>query len=802
MFRSPSLLGTVFLAFAGIPSSFGESPQSIRSFLTTSCGDCHADGADEGGFELESLSDELAVPNTFAKWEQVYDRVSRGEMPPKDAAQPRPESKASFLASLSKSLNDAHAEVKATTLRRLNRREYQNTVNDLFGTQLDLESMLPEDARSHEFDNVGEALGLSMVHMERYMEAASAVLDAAIANSIEAPDVQTITAFYKDGREGEQWIGKRWKLLDDGAVVRFSGGGYPSGMLRGSQVRQSGRYKVRILAYAHQSEKPLAFSVEGTGFVRGSEKPIYGFFEAPPAQPITIEFETWIESKYMLAIEPYGISDPERYKRKSIEEYEGPGLAIGKVTLEGPLVNRFPSRGHSLIFDGMRRTEVPPKNPRDRLRRGYQPKFEIEASRAQIEAAIHRVAGAAFRRDVGTQECAPFVRLYDRAVSEGDSTEQALRTAVTGILCSPSFLFLEEPKGRLNGHALASRLAYAFTRTAPDKTLRQAAAHGKLTDSEQLRQQADRLMADDRFERFVIDFSDSWLDLREMDFTAPDAALFPEFDSFLRHSMPLETRAFLREMIESNQPIVNLVDSDFAMLNSRLAAHYDLPSVEGVQLRKVHLPKDSARGGLLTQASILKVTANGTNTSPVTRGAWVMERILGQPPSPPPPGIPGVEPDIRGATTLRELLDKHRSAENCRACHAKIDPPGFAMECYNPIGGFRERYRSLGAGEKVATKILGRNVRYRLGPEVDASGALPDGRVFENMREFRQHLARKPDVIAKTFLTKFLTFATGRELGFSDRPELNQIIRWAEKDDYRTKDLIHFAIQSQIFRNK
>ena len=266
--------------------------------------------------------------------------------------------------------------------------------------------------------------------------------------------------------------------------------------------------------------------------------------------------------------------------------------------------------------------------------------------------------------------------------------------------------------------------------------------------------------------------------------------------------MPQETIAFLGEMIESNLPIRDLVASDFAMLNNRLAQHYGLPKVDGVELRKVKLPVDSVRGGLLSQASILKVTANGTNTSPVTRGAWVMERILGKPPQPPPPGVPGVEPDIRGATTLREILEKHRDLESCRACHAKIDPPGFALECFNPIGGLRTRYRSLGSGDPVDRMVDGRRVRYRLGQPVDASGAFSDGRTFADFQEFRQHLAENPRMLAKTFLTKLLTFATGREMGFSDRPEINRILTVAAQDDYRVRDLIHLAVASQIFRNK
>lgn len=309
-------------------------------------------------------------------------------------------------------------------------------------------------------------------------------------------------------------------------------------------------------------------------------------------------------------------------------------------------------------------------------------------------------------------------------------------------------------------------------------------------------------MADPKFDRFLTDFSDAWLNLREIDFTVPDSQLFPEYDAFLHDSIRKETESFLKELIVSNLSVSNVVKSDFAMLNSRLADHYGLASVNGVEIRKVSLPADSVRGGFLSQASVLKVTANGTNTSPVVRGVWVMERIFGETPPPPPPGIPGVEPDIRGTSTLRELLDKHRDSPNCQSCHQKIDPPGFALEQFDPIGGFRDRFRSMGVGEKLDATIRGRDVRYRLGPAVDASGKLHTGQPFADFRELRDLLARDQKRLAKALVTKLLTFATGREMGFSDRVEIARIVQQSAQRQYRVQDLIHQVIASRIFQEK
>ncbi len=805
---APNLvLVAVYSVFGGGLASADSVPPAVQAFVGRHCGDCHAGGASEGGLDFDSLGVNLDDTATFARWERVFDRVERGEMPPKDAEQPTGGDKSKFAAALSERLTTAHARVRGTTLRRLNRREYQNTLNDLFGTELDLENMLPEDGRSQEFDNVGESLSISLVHLQRYVEAAGKVFDEAVAKSTEAPEPNRIVASYAKTREGEQFIGKKWKLLSDGAVVRFSGGGYPSGMLRGSGVRESGRYRVRITGYAYQSDVPVTFSAGGTSFARGSEKPTYGYFSFAPGEPgkeETVEFETRIERNYMIQIEPHGIADAKRYQRDSIDDYDGPGLAIREVTLEGPLVGEFPSRGHRLVFDGLVRREIEPRNPADKRRSWYVPEFEVvtEDEETDVGRALKRVATEAFRRPVAPADLEPFEALYRAERDAGSSIEDSLRTAVVALFCSPRFLYLQEDAGRLDDHALAARLSYFLSRTTPDDELLGLAADGRLAADDVLRRQTERLLGDPRFERFLVDLADNWLDLREMDFTVPDRRLFPEFDDYLRYSMPLETRAFLRELVESNRPVTNLVKSDFAMLNGRLAEHYGLPAVPGATIRRVPLPAGSRRGGLLSQGSILKVTANGTNTSPVTRGAWVMERLLGETPPPPPPGVPGVEPDVRGASTLRELLDKHRDQENCRACHANIDPPGFALESFNPIGGFRERYRSLGGGDRVDRTVLGRKVNYRLGPAVDASGQLPDGRDFDGYEGFRDHLAADPDRLAHTLAEKLLVFGTGREMGFSDRPEIARIVAESAKRGHGVRDLIHLVVQSEIFRSK
>lgn len=778
----------------------------MKGFLEKHCYDCHDADMKEGGLDLDALDRDLDNPATLAEWVLLHDRVRNGEMPPKKKNAPPADELEGFLSELGASLAGAHVKRRGTVLRRLNRVEYANTLNDLFGTRVDIVPMLPEDGRAHEFENVGAALSISMVQLEKYLSAMDMVLDAAIADAVEPPKPLVVKATYAESREGKQHIGKVWGQNEDGAVVFFKRSGYPTGMLRGANTREAGRYRIRVTGYAHRSDQPITFSLGATTFQRGAEKPTFGYFSMPPGQPTTVETEAWIDSNYMIQIEPHGITDRDNELRKlGAKKYPGPGLAILQVELEGPLIDEFPSRGHRLLFDGVKRVEIPPRNPRDRQRRGYQAKFKIESADPVADATrvLSRVAAKAFRRSVDDGVTAPYVRLFLAETEKGADFETALRTAVSAIFCAPDFLYLRERPGRLDDFALAARLAYFLTRTTPDDRLLAAAAAGRLTgDGDALRAETERLLADPRSERFITDFTDAWLDLRSIEFTNPDRKLYPEFDEFLKFSMLEETRAFFRQLLRENLGVENVIESDFAMLNSRLAAHYDVPGVTGPEFRKVSLPDGSPRGGLMAHASVLKVSANGTTTSPVLRGVWVLERLLGVAPPPPPPAVPGVEPDIRGAQTIRQLLDKHRSMVSCQGCHQLIDPPGFALEVFDPIGGYRERFRSIGEGDRVDRFVDGRRVNYRLGPAVDAGGELKDGRAFKDFKDFKKLLLDRPRQVTECVTEKLLTFATGREMGFSDRAEIEHLVGELERNGNGLRTLAHLIVGSTIFRSK
>jgi hypothetical protein len=426
---------------------------------------------------------------------------------------------------------------------------------------------------------------------------------------------------------------------------------------------------------------------------------------------------------------------------------------------------------------------------------------------ADARRLLRNFMTAAYRRPVPDGEVERFATVVDSAMKAGTSFTDAMIAGYSGVLCSPGLLSVEEFPGRLDDYALAARLSFFLWNSAPDDELRALAAKGELHRPEVLRGQTERLLSDSqRSRRFVDAFLDYWLDLRKIVATAPDAGLYPDYylDDLLAESAEQETQLFFAELLRANLPASNIVWSDFAMLNERLADHYGIPGVKGVALHRITLPPGCKRGGLLTQASVLKVTANGTTTSPVQRGAWVMERILGKPPSPPPPSVPAVEPDIRGATTIRAQLDKHRTLATCAACHAKIDPAGFALESFDVMGGFRDHYRANGGGGPVVPGFghNGQKFAFHLGQPVDPSGELPDGRHFTDIDSLKKLLLADPRQLARNLVSQLVVYSTGAAVRFGDRPEVEKILDRTAPGGYRVRDLITQLVQSDLFQSK
>jgi len=752
----------------------------IRPFLEKHCIECHGEDSAKAGLRLDSLAPKFATTDEVRLWTKVLDRLEAGDMPPKKKPRPSPTEQKPVVSWINDHLLEADRRGQpprgSLTLRRLTRLQYENTIHDLLAIDLSLKERLPEDKRAFGFDNVGEALNLSPSQLETYLEAADAALDAAIVKK-SRPETWKRRFLRREVASGD--IGEVLDLED--AVVLFSKATFGPPLYQ--HVKETGWYRFRLSVGAYQTGgEPVEISVRAHD-LRSSDAPLIGFFEAPADAPAVIEFVCQLKSTSYVNFAAHKFSYGPRVR--NLKEYSGPGLAVQWLEVEGPLIDSWPPPSHRRLFGDL------PLRPVSTGSKVLT--VASEQPRADAERLLKNFMRRAYRRPVTPQDVEPILKLVTDQLDDKQSFEEAMRVGYKAILCSPDFLFFAEKRGEADDLALAARLSYFLWNTQPDEKLLKLAEQGELSRPENLRKQVERLLNDPKAQGFIKNFLDQWLDLRLIDFTIPDRKLYPEFDDALRKSIVEETELFFAEIVKQDLSLVNFVDSDFSMLNERLAQHYGIAGVKGPKMRRVTLPPGSHRGGVLTQASVLKVTANGTTTSPVVRGAWVLRNILGKPPDPPPPNAGAIEPDIRGARTIREELDKHRRAASCSTCHMKIDPLGFALESFDVTGGWQDKYRVL-SGPNLA---MSRN-----GPRVETDATLSDGREFRNIDELKKLLVEDKDQLARCLTEKLLIYATGKGLRFSDRAMVSEIVARTRAKKYGFRSLIHEIVQSRAFLNK
>lgn len=765
-------------------------PPTARGFLEAHCTDCHSGDGAEGGLDLTQLDDALSSRAVFEKWVRIHDRVAAGEMPPADYETLSNDERAPFLGSLKQSLVAAQRsereEFGRVRGRRLTKLQVEATLHDLLGIDLPLASLLPEEPRTAGFTTVADGQPMSHFQMENHLKIVDVALDEAFRRALSPPDdeVRELSARELSRRRLNSRT-REPEFIDETAVV-WNGRVTFYGRLPATTARQDGwyRFTIRATGLNIPEEHGVWCTVRSGKCV--SSAPLLndvGAFEASES-PREWTFETWLPKGHMLEVRPGDATmKVANFRGGQIGTGEGApqnvvGVAIHSVTMErihqGPDDDGVRNR----LFGDLK------------IGTGKNPELVSKTPRADAERLMRRFVERAFRRPVDDAVLQPYIDGVDAALEEGATLLTALRAGYRAVLCSPRFLYFVEEPGPLDDYAVASRLSYFLWNSMPDERLLQLAAEGKLRNRQVLTREVERMLSAGRGAEFVENFAAEWLDLSEIDFTEPDRRLYPGFDLIVQQSMLDETQTFVDTMLDEDLSVTQLIEADYTYLNNRLARYYGIPGVEGDTLQRVSLQPDDPRGGLLTQGAILKVTANGSTTSPVIRGVWVSERLLGRHIPPPPESVPAIEPDIRGATTIREMLAKHRSQDSCASCHVKIDPPGFALENFDPSGRWRDNY----------LKVVNR--RRQKGPVIDASYELPDGRRFDDLSGFQKMVLKNPDQLARNVVEKFLTYGTGAPVEFADRDEVDRIVAAARADNHGLRTLLQQVVASEIFLTK
>jgi hypothetical protein len=782
---------------------------TIRPFLKQHCLRCHGAKEQHSDRRFDELSLDFSKRENGELLQDILDQLNLGEMPPKEEPQPTAVEVKKVVASLTTTLTKAHESGRAhagqVVLRRLNRVEYFNTVRDLFRldmTDFDPTVAFPEDDSVEGFDNIGEGLLTSDFLLAQYLESAERIVNKAIRTG-PRPQVRRIVAVGSQIHGGgipDQRGFKRALVRDrfTRAHVKRKFSGVPEDgeyvfRVRANTVRWKGhRFDVDALGYDPDEVPRIRILVVSRSLGAVATR-VFGEYEIRDGKPVDVQVRGFLQKGYEFAVEwangprgsqkrimrkvfpKYLPADTIPLARNPVEMYLGaaPELRLHRLELEGPHYEQWPLPGFARFFG-----DAPAKPDATYLRK-----------------SLMRFANLAHRGPTDSDRLEPYLQLAIRRFkSTGDFWDSA-RFAMRALLASPGFLYLVEPQSdssnpktpprqqRLNDFELASRLSYFLWSSMPDDALFSAARKGQLSKPELLAKQVERMLADSKSAALTENFPGQWLGLRKLGEMPPD----PEsnkayYADNLESTMRQETRMLFEHLLENNESVLKFVDADFTFINPALARHYGMAGVKGDGFRKVALKPLQHRGGLLGHGSILTLTSNGVETQPVVRGVWVLENLLGTPPLPPPPDVQPVEPDIRGATTIRELMLRHRTIPTCNECHKKIDPIGLALENFDHIGRFRTRY---------AKKSL-----------IDPSGEMPDGTKFNGAAGIRGYLLARPQQFTKCLTEKLLTYALGRRLAFTDRTEIDRIVGMSAKRGYGFRDLIQHIVASQAFQLK
>jgi len=824
-------------SFANDPVGFAKV---VQPFIKEHCVACHGPEKQKGHLRLDTLANDFADPGVAAKWKEVVNSVNGHEMPPEEEKQPAPEAAARFAEWLELAVARAEIAKRSTrvVLRRMNRAEYDNTIRDLVGVDFSPSEKFPEDPPAGGFDNIGQALTMSPMQVELYYAAARQILDRAL---VEGPQPAAIKWHFEPEENtlgGDRYRVKHEKnniLLNNGKNSTQNGftvihhDSWDKGVgFRDFKVPVDGEYIVRFRAAGRvpgrdavvdsakvilgkrrddeMAKNPKGAKYHDEAFARGVEHfathRMYNYgpprvkmtqhlggtpkviaemdIDAPESAAKTYEVRAFFSTASAGIGLSYAYDIPkvlENFWMQGKDEFARPELLIDWIELEGPVVASWPPPSHRRVF--------------------FESPNAEKDEKTYAREVIARFMARAYRRPVQPAEVDAKVALFHKVRAEKPSFVEAIKVPLAAVLASPHFLYLVEPEAPklrpLNTYELASRLSYFLWSSMPDEELTRLAAAGSLAKPDVLRAQVKRLLADSRSDAFVKNFAGQWLGMRKVGSNPPSQTLYPEYDRHLETSIVRETEGFFAEILRNQLDARNLIKSDFVTINERLARYYGIPGVKGDAIRRVPAPPESHRGGLITQASIHSITSNGTRTSPVVRGVWVMKTLLGTDPGLPVANVGEIQSKVPGIdkATVRQRLATHREAASCARCHDKIDPLGLALENFNAAGEWRDQ-----EGHGYNGRIEKND------PVIDASAKMPDGTEFKGVEGLQQQLLKKEDLFLNSLATQLTTYALGRELGFSDRPAIRSFVEQMKREKYTLPALITAIVTSEAFTTK
>ena len=751
-----------------------------QALIDRYCAGCHNDRLETGGFSLDSL-DVAEVAAHPEQWEKVVRKLRAGAMPPRPRPRPDDATYGAFRAWLEGEL-DAAATAdpnpgRTETFHRLSRTEYRNAVRDLLALDVSVDDLLPADDTSYGFDNIAGVLGVSPTLMDRYLSAGRKISRLAVASPVPSPTAEIFRV-----------------ASDLGQDARMEGlpFGTRGGMLVEYNFPEDAEYVIEVLPDGPLRIEPhdLEITIDGERIelLRVGKSPD----QDDPRGLYVPEIED-LEVRVPVTAGPHEVgiaflrktsAEPEGLRKLYLRPFTGEGSGgdsryqpyVESVTIAGP----YESSGSRPIDETPSREQI------------FRCRPDADATADAENACAHEIlstlARRAFRRPVDDEDIGRLLVFYERGRA-GGSFDTGIEMALRRLLVSPEFLFRVErdPDGaaagasyRVSDLELASRLSFFLWSSIPDEELLDLAERGELSDATTFDGQVERMLADPRSEALTSNFAGQWLTLRNAAAVQPDEDIFPDFGEALRRAFRRETELLFDSVLRENRSTLDLLAADYTFVNERLARHYGIPGVRGSHFRRVGLD-ETARGGLLGHGSILTVTSYANRTSPVNRGKWVLENILGTPPPPPPPNVPELATAEGGqALSMREAMAQHRANPVCASCHQLMDPVGLSLENFDAIGRWRDR------SETKQT--------------IDASGELPDGATFDGPAELKAALLSHPDRFVTTVTEKLLIYALGRGVEYYDAPTVRAIVREAADDDYRLSTLIKGIVRSMPFQ--